>query len=267
MESECKIDVNPISLSDMEVYWQDEVTLNLDAELMYIKSGQSEIKKYVEEVSKPEISVYTEEYAKPIVSKLVNELAQPLINEYTESSVKPDVAHYAAEQMSIYAKQAHNAADLAQAAEKNAVEQAENAKKSAQSAADEALSAENNQQVSRSMKLECEQLKADCKAIKATLAGVYKWCGSVAAYENLPVENVDVGDVYNVLSTDMNYAWTESGWDQLGSSLYNIGYGLILSDNTVAVNQDLVAMLSKFQVVATLPDAPESNVFYFVKES
>lgn len=267
MESEYKIDVNPISLSDMEVYWQDEVTLNLDAELMYIKSGQSEIKKYVEEVSKPEISVYTEEYAKPIVSKIVNELAQPLINEYTESSVKPDVAHYAAEQMSIYAKQAHNAADLAQAAEKNAVEQAENAKKSAQSAADEALSAENNQQVSRSMKLECEQLKADCKAIKATLAGVYKWCGSVAAYENLPVENVDVGDVYNVLSTDMNYAWTESGWDQLGSSLYNIGYGLTLSDNTVAVNQDLVAMLSKFQVVATLPDAPESNVFYFVKES
>ena len=267
MESECKIDVNPISLSDMEVYWQDEVTLNLDAELMYIKSGQSEIKKYVEEVSKPEISVYTNEYAKPIVSKIVNELAQPLINEYTESSVKPDVAHYAAEQMSIYAKQAHNAADLAQAAEKNAVEQAENAKKSAQSAADEALSAENNQQVSRSIKQECEQLKADCKAIKATLTGVYKWCGSVAAYENLPVENVDVGDVYNVLSTDMNYAWTESGWDQLGSSLYNIGYGLTLSDNTVAVNQDLVAMLSKFQVVATLPDAPESNVFYFVKES
>lgn len=267
MESECKIDVNPISLSDMEVYWQDEVTLNLDAELMYIKSGQSEIKKYVEEVSKPEISVYTNKYAKPIVSKIVNELAQPLINEYTESTVKPDVAHYVAEQMSVYAEQAKNASDLAQSSEKNAAEQAENAKKSAQSAADEALSAENNQQVSRNMKLECEQLKADCKAIKATLAGVYKWCGSVAAYENLPVENVDVGDVYNVLSTDMNYAWTESGWDQLGSSLYNIGYGLTLSDNTVAVNQDLVAMLSKFQVVATLPDAPESNVFYFVKES
>ena len=99
------------------------------------------------------------------------------------------------------------------------------------------------------------------------MAGVYKWCGSVAAYENLPVENVDVGDVYNVLSTDMNYAWTESGWDQLGSSLYNIGYGLTLSDNTVAVNQDLVAMLSKFQVVTSLPSSPSAEIFYFVKES
>lgn len=267
MESEYKIDVNPISLSDMEIYWQEEVTIDLDVELMCIKSGEDEIKKYVEEVSKPEISVYTNEYAKPIVSKIVNELAQPLINEYTESTVKPDVAHYAAEQMSVYAEQAKNASDLAQSAEKNAAEQAENAKKSAQSAANEAQSAENNQQISRSIKQECEQLKADCKAIKATLTGVYKWCGSVTAYENLPTENVDVGDVYNVLTTDMNYAWTENGWDQLGSSLYNIGYGLTLSDNTVSINQSVVAMLSKFQVVSLLPDNPSADVFYFVKEN
>lgn len=267
MESEYKMEVNPISLSDIEVYWQDEVTLDLEIDLMYIKSGQAEIKQYVENTLKPEITNYTSEYAKPIVSDIINDISQKLINEYTENTIKPDISQYTNEQMSVYAKQAQNSADLAQSAEKNAAEQAESAKKSAQSAADKAQSAENNQQISHSMKLECEQLKEDCKAIKATLSGVYKWCGSVTAYENLPTENVDVGDVYNVLTTDMNYAWTENGWDQLGSSLYNVGYGLNLEDNTVSINQSVVAMLSKFQVVSSLPDNPSADVFYFVKES
>lgn len=267
MESEYNINVDPIALSDMEIYWQDEVSLDLEIELIYIKSGEAEIKRYVEQVSKPEISIYTNEYAKPIVANIVNEMAKPLINDYAESTVKPDIAKYANEQMSVYAKQAQNAADLAVSLEENTVEQAEKATKSAQQAENEAKQAQSSNQTSQNIKSDCEQIKADCNAIKASLAGIYKWCGSVVSYNDLPAENVSVGDVYNVLATDMNYAWTEDGWDQLGSTLYNIGYGLTLADNTVAVNQDLVAMLSKFQVVSALPSSPAADVFYFVKES
>ena len=169
--------------------------------------------------------------------------------------------------MSVYATRSENAAAKAETISQNVQELADNTRQDAQQAENEAQNAQNSSQLAQSLKSDCEQIKNDCNTIKASLAAIYKWCGSVAKYEDLPTENVIVGDVYNVLTTDMNYAWTEDGWDQLGSSLYNIGYGLTLSANTVAVNQDLVAMLSKFQVVTALPSSPSAGIFYFVKES
>lgn len=53
--------------------------------------------------------------------------------------------------------------------------------------------------------------------VDAKISGVYHYKGSVATYEDLPTENVEVGDVYNITSTGMNYAWTSDGWDALGN--------------------------------------------------
>lgn len=88
------IDVN-IGDSTLEVFWQDEVELNLDLNLMYIKSGQKEIQDYVDNVSKPEISNYVETEAKPLVSQIVEEIAEPTVMEYIEGTVKPDLDEYA----------------------------------------------------------------------------------------------------------------------------------------------------------------------------
>ena len=51
--------INLVDSQSIEVYWQDEVVLDLDVELMYIKSGQDEIKHYVMNVSMPEIEAFT----------------------------------------------------------------------------------------------------------------------------------------------------------------------------------------------------------------
>lgn len=62
------------------------------------------------------------------------------------------------------------------------------------------------------------------QAINSAVGSVYRFAGSVAAYGNLPTENVSGGDVYNTEDTGMNYAWVapvgdEPGyWDALGSS-------------------------------------------------
>lgn len=88
------IDVN-IGDSTLEVFWQDEVELNLDLNLMYIKSGQKEIQDYVDNVSKPEIDNYVETEAKPLVTQIVNEIAEPTVAEYIETTVKPELDEYA----------------------------------------------------------------------------------------------------------------------------------------------------------------------------
>ena len=56
------------------------------------------------------------------------------------------------------------------------------------------------------------------------LSGVYKYQGSVATYNNLPlIDKVSNGDVYNVLDTGMNYAAIVENntltWDALGSTV------------------------------------------------
>lgn len=58
----------------------------------------------------------------------------------------------------------------------------------------------------------------DDVANKPDLSSVYNYKGSVATFGDLPTENVSVGDVYDVQTDDMNYAWTGTKWDQLGST-------------------------------------------------
>ena len=55
-------------------------------------------------------------------------------------------------------------------------------------------------------------------AKKTDISGAYIFKGSVASYADLPSTGITAGDVYNVEATDMNYAWTGTAWDQLGST-------------------------------------------------
>lgn len=52
--------------------------------------------------------------------------------------------------------------------------------------------------------------------INAKISGVYHYKGSVETIEDFP-KDAQVGDVYNVNSTGMNYAWTGEVWDELGT--------------------------------------------------
>lgn len=59
---------------------------------------------------------------------------------------------------------------------------------------------------------------ASTYALKTDLASVYKYKGSKATYSALPASGNTAGDVWNVESDGMNYAWTGSAWDALGAA-------------------------------------------------
>lgn len=54
-------------------------------------------------------------------------------------------------------------------------------------------------------------------AIAAAVASAYVYKGSVATVADLPASGNTAGDVYDVQATGVNYAWTGTAWDALGS--------------------------------------------------
>lgn len=54
-------------------------------------------------------------------------------------------------------------------------------------------------------------------AITAALTSAYRYKGSVATVNDLPASGNTAGDVYDVQSNGVNYAWNGSAWDALGS--------------------------------------------------
>lgn len=54
--------------------------------------------------------------------------------------------------------------------------------------------------------------------VNAAVASAYKYKGSKATQSALPTTNNTVGDVWNVEDTGMNYGWTGTAWDALGTS-------------------------------------------------
>ncbi len=53
-------------------------------------------------------------------------------------------------------------------------------------------------------------------ALKSDLTSLYRYRGSVTNYASLPATGNEVGDVWNVEATGMNYGWTGEDWDALG---------------------------------------------------
>lgn len=56
-------------------------------------------------------------------------------------------------------------------------------------------------------------------AIDAASAAAFTYKGSVPTVADLPASGNKVGDVYDVLSTGVNYAWSGTAWDPLGSTV------------------------------------------------
>lgn len=57
---------------------------------------------------------------------------------------------------------------------------------------------------------------ASTYALKSDITNMYKYKGSVASVSALPTTGNTTGDVYNVESSGMNYAWDGTKWDALG---------------------------------------------------
>lgn len=55
-------------------------------------------------------------------------------------------------------------------------------------------------------------------ALKSDITNIYTYKGSVTDYDALPTEDNSVGDVWDVADTGMNYGWTGTGWDALGTT-------------------------------------------------
>lgn len=50
--------------------------------------------------------------------------------------------------------------------------------------------------------------------VNKKLSNVYRRKGNVDSYDKLPAADLEAGDVWNVLDTGANYAWTGEGWDK-----------------------------------------------------
>lgn len=76
-----------------------------------------------------------------------------------------------------------------------------------------------------------------------TIPGVYKYKGSKPTYSDLPTTGNEVGDVWNVVKTDINYAWTGTDWDPLGgtSSMASATEAGLMSSENFTKLQDIEA--------------------------
>ena len=63
------------------------------------------------------------------------------------------------------------------------------------------------------------RLAALKQQVEIGLSAALHYKGSVATYSDLPTTGNEIGDLWNVLDTGNNYAWTGSVWDEIGSSV------------------------------------------------
>ena len=59
--------------------------------------------------------------------------------------------------------------------------------------------------------------KEELEEVKEEISHAFKYKGSVETYADLEeIEDPEIGDVWNVIETEKNYAWSGSEWDDLG---------------------------------------------------
>lgn len=74
-------------------------------------------------------------------------------------------------------------------------------------------------------------------AINTAISSVYRFKGSVATYDDLPTEDLTIGDVYNVTDTGDNYAWTGTTWDKLAGDIDLSAYATTANVQTYVTEQ------------------------------
>ena len=112
------LDISTQRRAELEVLFQEEVQLDINVPLFYIKSGEEDINKYVERTAKPAIDAYVEEKngaleqaardgveaigeaqeeAKSGLEVYVDGTVKPVIDTYVETAVKPELQSFADE--------------------------------------------------------------------------------------------------------------------------------------------------------------------------
>ena len=72
---------------------------------------------------------------------------------------------------------------------------------------------------------EIDDLTKDIDDKISSLGTVLNYKGSVNTYDDLGfISNPSFGDVYNIIDTNMNYAYTAEGWDSFGTTIDLSGY-------------------------------------------
>lgn len=105
-----------------------------------------------------------------------------------------------------------------------------------------------------------EEAKAIAEQAKTLGISAYKYVGSVATENDLPTEENEVGNVYNVEETGMNYAWNGSEWDSLGASIITVD-NIVQADSNNPVSSDAVynAINSIFESEAVFTAGVKTN--------
>ena len=60
---------------------------------------------------------------------------------------------------------------------------------------------------------------SDCVEAYNTIPTVYKFKGTLQHFSDLPTDNNEIGDVYNILDDGYNYAWNGNNWQFLNISI------------------------------------------------
>ena len=103
----------------IEVLFQEEVQLDINAPLFYIKSGEEEIQAYVNNHAKPELNEHTEEKKREIADKSAEDIeaAKRQIDGYVTGTANPTVQKYADEtikpQLEVIVSEAEKSAEAA----------------------------------------------------------------------------------------------------------------------------------------------------------
>lgn len=81
---------------NLEVFFQDQVILSSTVDVKYIKSGEEEIKFYVENFSKPDLNDYVENHKKSICQLCETETAKSIeqLSLYNTNNIIPKLDNY-----------------------------------------------------------------------------------------------------------------------------------------------------------------------------
>jgi hypothetical protein len=157
-------------------------------------------------------------------------------SEATKSENSAKESQEFSESASLSAENASKSASSAKTSETNA---SQSATKSAQSEAN-ALS---YSQSAKSSSDSASNYVGECQAIKDSLGTVYKFKGSVQSVSSLP-SGASIGDVYDVIDSGNNYAWTGSSWDSLGVNVDLSDYAKKgdIGDGTLTIQKNGVSI-------------------------
>jgi hypothetical protein len=209
---------------------------NASATLTKVLQSEASAKSYSESakessdiaVAKADAAKTSETNAKASEDKATSEATK------SENSAKESQEF--SESASLSAENASKSASSAKTSETNA---SQSATKSAQSEANALTYSQNAESSADS----ANNSVVECQAIKDSLGTIYKFKGSVQSVSSLP-SGASIGDVYDVIDSGNNYAWTGSAWDSLGVNIDLSDYAKKgdIGDGTLTIQKNGVSI-------------------------